>query len=191
MPWQEFDGEYVRRLIENDPNTERHFCDYFGELMEVKLRARVRSPQLREDIVQETFLRVLTFLRKSGGLEHPERLGAFVNTVCHNVLMEHFRSEKRLGERIGVLNGAGSFAADGESNLVTEQRVRCVSKALAQLPVKDQLILRALFLEDKDKDALCLEMNVDREYLRVLVHRAKAKFRDGFQKVRGSKWFLF
>lgn len=191
MPWQEFDDEYVRRLTGNDPATERHFGDYFGELMQVKLRNRVRSPQLREDIVQETFLRVLAFLRKSGGLEHPERLGAFVNTVCHNVLMEHFRTERRMAEGPGQLYEPAGFMADGESTLATEQRVKCVGKVLAQLPSKDRQILKALFLEEKDKDAVCQEMNVDREYLRVLLHRAKARFRESFEKVRGSRWYLF
>ena len=42
-----------------------------------------------EDIRQETFLRVLVTLRRKHGLEHPERLGAFVNSVCNNVFLEY------------------------------------------------------------------------------------------------------
>ena len=39
-----------------------------------------------EDARQETFVRVLTTLKQRGGLDRPETLGAFVNSVCNNVL---------------------------------------------------------------------------------------------------------
>src|SRR5437899_882321 len=58
-----FDAEYVRRLTGGDPNVEQHFYAYFGELLHIKLRGKVRSPQLIEDVRQETFLRVLRNLR--------------------------------------------------------------------------------------------------------------------------------
>src|SRR5947209_17619757 len=92
-----FDEEYVRRLAARDPFVEQHFCQYFGDLLLIKLRGRVRSPQLIEDIRQETFLRVLKNLRKSG-IDHPERLGAYVLAVCNNIMLESFRSEGRFCE---------------------------------------------------------------------------------------------
>jgi RNA polymerase sigma-70 factor, ECF subfamily len=42
--------------------------------------------------------------------------------------------------------------------------------------------LRAIFLEDKEKDQVCLEFGVDRDYLRVLLHRAKHNFRVFYEK---------
>jgi RNA polymerase sigma-70 factor (ECF subfamily) len=40
--------------------------------------------------------------------------------------------------------------------------------------------LRWLFFEERDKDEICRELNVDRGYLRVLLHRAKVRFRERF-----------
>jgi hypothetical protein len=40
--------------------------------------------------------------------------------------------------------------------------------------------------EGRDKDEVCRELNVDRGYLRVLLHRAKARFRTGFMKGEAS-----
>src|SRR5437016_14087523 len=82
-----FDEQYARRLQNGDPDTQRHFVNYFGELILIKGRARFIPRDVIDDIRQETFLRVLSTLRK-GGLEHPERLGAFVNSVRNNVLLE-------------------------------------------------------------------------------------------------------
>jgi len=38
------------------------------------------------------------------------------------------------------------------------------------------------FLEEKGKDEICKDFGVDREYLRVLLHRAKERFRLSFQQ---------
>src|SRR5216683_4619712 len=58
-----FDQSYVTRLTNGDAETERHFTRYFGDLLAIKLRARLRSSHLVEDARQETFLRVLNVLR--------------------------------------------------------------------------------------------------------------------------------
>jgi RNA polymerase sigma-70 factor (ECF subfamily) len=47
---------------------------------------------------------------------------------------------------------------------------------LAKLSGKDRNILHAVFFEQRDKDEVCRELGVSREYLRVLLHRAKQQF---------------
>ena len=90
-----FDSDYVRRLVAGDPDTERHFTDYFGDLLTLKLRSRLRSAAQVEDARQETFVRVLTTLKQKRALATPESLGAFVNGVCNNVLLETYRGAGR------------------------------------------------------------------------------------------------
>src|SRR5689334_11865664 len=120
-----FDQEYVRLLTERDPETERHFVSYFSELIRIKLRSKLRSPQLIEEIRQETFLRVLNTLRR-GALQSPERLGAFVNTVCNNVMMEAIRAEARTRPFPDEDFDTPDTRVDVETELVTEERKRMV-----------------------------------------------------------------
>lgn len=175
-----FDGGYVQRLIAEDPETERHFTEYFGDLLSLKLRSRLRSAALVEDARQETFVRVLTALKKKGSLATPESLGAFVNSVCNNVLLETYRSAKRT---IALDDEPDEPETDEPSVewrvLKTEERVK-VREALAALPQKDRDLIRWLFFEERSKDDVCRELNVDRDYLRVLFHRAKQRFRELF-----------
>src|SRR4051794_8984569 len=67
-----FDADYLDRLANGDAAIERHFSLYFGDLLSLKLRVRIRSAQLVEDIRQETLLRVLQIVR-TRGVDHPER----------------------------------------------------------------------------------------------------------------------
>jgi RNA polymerase sigma-70 factor (ECF subfamily) len=176
VEFERFDEHYVNRLTAGDPGTERHFVSYFGRLIRFKLRSKVRSPELIDEICQETFLRVLTTLRRKGGLLHPERLGAFVNTVCNNVMMESFRSETHTTPLPQDFD-APDTETDVESVLVTQDRKKMVETILADLPEKQRDLLRMIFLEEKDKSEVCEQLNVNREYLRTLVHRAKSCFK--------------
>jgi RNA polymerase sigma-70 factor (ECF subfamily) len=189
-----FDEAYFRRLRDREPLTESHFVAYFSDLLHIKLRARFISSQAIEDITQETFMRVLKALRSETGIREPERLGAFVNSVCNNVLMEFYRSSSRTEQADENTPEPPDRTIDLEGFLVTKQTCQHVRKVLQQLPAKDKRLLRALFLEDKDKDEICREFGVDRDYFRVLLHRAKESFKAMYRKsaqAAGGKALLF
>jgi RNA polymerase sigma-70 factor (ECF subfamily) len=172
-----FDEAYLKRLREGEPSTESHFVAYFSHLLHLKLRARYLSSEVVEDLRQETFTRVIRTLRSDGGIRQPDRLGAFVNSVCNHVLLEHYRS----GSKSVALDPAHSEIPDKILNLenvaISHETSSHVRKVLAQLPERDQSILRAIFLEEQPKDDVCRDFGVTRDYLRVLVYRAKEKFR--------------
>ena len=168
-----FNGEYVRRLSDGDPDVERHFIEYFSGLLLVKLRYRLQSDQEVEDLRQEVFLRVLCALRGGSGVQQPERLGAFVYAVCNNVVLEHLRTKRRADQFTDDMPEPRQPNADLERDMVSEENVQQVRALISELPTKDRSILRAVFLEEKNKDEVCREFGVGRDYLRVLLHRAK------------------
>lgn len=171
-----FTREYVERLREGDPSTELHFVTYFDQLLRIKLRARMLASETVEDLRQETYIRVFVKLR-ADGIRQPERLGAFVNSTCNNVLMEFYRSSSRTSPWDDSYLEMPDHAVDTEGVLITKQMKQRVRQVIGELPKKDRDLLRALFLEEKDKDEVCKQFGVDRDYFRVLLHRAKDKFR--------------
>ena len=171
-----FDHEYVRRLSEGDLETERHFASYFSPLLSIKLRQRLRSDQEVNDLRQEVFLRVLQCLRKGAGVQQPERLGAFVNAVCNNVVLEHFRSFGRL-QSWDESTDVRRSDADPENQILVDESHAHVRTLLRELPARDREVLNAIFLEERNKDVVCKEFGVGREYLRVILHRARTRLR--------------
>ncbi len=182
MEFFDFDKEYYRRLQDRDPQTENHFVGYFGNLMRIKLRSRLSSRQAIEDIQQETFARVLTAVRSEAGIREPERLGAFVNSVCNNVLLEFYRASSRNPEEKENAPELADPGIDLDGFLASKETCATVRSVLQRLPEKDTLLLRAIFLEEEDKDQVCRELGVERDYLRVLLHRAKQSFRALYEK---------
>lgn len=175
---QAFDAAYVENLCSGDRPTQEHFVAYFTELLRLKLRSRLQSSHAIDDVCQETFARVYSVLRRDHGLRQPERLGAFVNTVCNNVLMEQYRSSSR-SEELPELPATGMDALEIVAGRQIKAKVR---EILLGLPARDRELLKAVFLDERDRDEVSRELGVDREYLRVLLHRAKQEFKVEYVK---------
>jgi len=178
-----FTREYVERLREGDPLTEQHFVAYFDQLLRIKLRARMLASETVEDLRQETYIRVLVKVRK-GEVRQPERFGAFVNSICNNVLMEFYRACSKTSPWNDSYLELPDHAVDTEGLLVTKQSKERVRHLIEDLPKKDRDLLCAYFLDEKEKDEVCVQFGVDRDYFRVLLHRAKDKFRVLYEKDR-------
>jgi len=182
-----FDESYLQRLRGGDFPTEQHFVDYFGQLLRIKLRSRLRSSQTVDDIRQETFVRVLKAVR-TGGVRSAEGLGSFVNSICNNVLQEHYRSSARsVSSQDDTPLDPPDTSIDLDGMLVAKQTREQVRHTLSMLSEKDRRLLRAIFFEEKDKDEICTDFGVDRDYLRVLLHRAKQSFRTLYEQAEQRK----
>lgn len=172
-----FDIAYITRLRNREPETEAHFAGYFRRPLLLKARRRLRSPDLVADACQETLLRTLEFLRSSKRLDHPERLPAFVGAICQNVTMEMVRSQNRYSQISGNDQERAGTRGDPHLHLITEERKALVREILAELPERDQDLLRCAFLREMDKAELCRLFGVNEAYLRVLLYRARIHFK--------------
>ena len=182
MEFFAFNEAYVDRLRDGDVPTEHHFVAYFEQLLRIKLRARRLPSDRVEDLRQETFIRVIAAVRREGGVRQPERFGSFVNSICNNVLLEYYRSSAKTQPTEDAQMDIPDKILDLEGMLVTKQAAERVRQILDEMPRRDRHLLRAIFLEEKEKDAVCREFGVDRDYLRVLLHRAKEKFKALYEK---------
>jgi len=175
-----FDSGYLERLAAGDAAAEEHFHEYFGELIFIKLRSRQLPGHVIDDIRQETFLRVFQALRKDG-IRQPERIGAFVNSVCNNVLLEFHRSGSRT-TLTDTTPDAPDDSGNSERRLIERERRARVRDILAQMPKKNQRLLTAVFIDERPVEEVCGEFGVDRNYLRVLLFRARTQLKEAVRK---------
>jgi RNA polymerase sigma-70 factor, ECF subfamily len=131
---------------------------------------------------QETFARVFTSLQKESALRQPDRLGAFVNTVCNNVLFEHYRRSSR-SQPLDEENQPECISSGDVMREVAANQLKTkVREILLDMPVRDRALLKAVFIDEKDRDEVCREFGIDREYLRVLLFRARQDFKAEYVK---------
>ncbi len=187
FPYFLFDENYLRALQDRDPETENHLVASFYKAIQAKLQSRLRWPELVQDARQETFLRVFTYFRSGKTLANPASLPGFVHGVCHNVALEFLRSHTRHDQMAENVPEPVDTSSNPEGQMVTAERKQIVRKLLGELPVKDRELLRRVLLEEEDKDAVSKELGVDRNYLRVLLYRARLRFKAALVESQSPK----
>jgi RNA polymerase sigma-70 factor, ECF subfamily len=167
-----FDSEYLERLKARDRGTQEHFASYFNRLVAIKLRGQGIYGSQMDDLRQDTLIRALKSIYV-GKIDSPASLPAFVFGVCSNVIKEFIR-----GEITSRVRDTSEFPDLPDSRYSADDSVRhqevrkSVTLVMKSLPEKDRAILNAVFIAENDKDAICQEHGITRDYLRVLLHRS-------------------
>jgi RNA polymerase sigma-70 factor, ECF subfamily len=148
------------------------------EQYRLKLRYKVSyhlggfCPDL-DDVVQETLVRFVTAL-KDNKIHNPGNVGAFLSGVCNNVILEYRRRLWREGPPEPEAT-AVTPTIPPEADALELRDV--VHSTLSQMSDRDCELLRAFFLEEKDKDEICRLTGLSDTQFRVALFRAKDRFR--------------
>jgi RNA polymerase sigma-70 factor (ECF subfamily) len=180
----EFDESYLRALEGRDEAAENQLISSLGPRIRMVLRSHIRSWDRTLDAYQETFLRVFTYLRSGKTLDSPSSLPGFVLAVSRNVAFEHLRSYSRQDQFPEEMADPVDTAPGLEDKVVTEERKQIVRRVLSELNQRDRDLL-CLLLEDEDPKKLCRDFGVDRSYLRVLLYRARLRFKKALERHPG------
>jgi RNA polymerase sigma-70 factor (ECF subfamily) len=126
-----------------------------------------------DDLVQESLVRFFRAEQRHL-IRNTEEFGAFLNGVCRNVILEYRRRMRReppIDPDVPIPD-AGS-RPDAE---IFEMR-DAIDNSLMELAERDRAILRALYLEGREKDDICREWGMSDAQFRVVLFRAKERFR--------------
>ena len=154
----------------NEPSLER---------LRLKLRYKVlyhvghNCPDV-DDLVQETLTRFIRAGQQSQIRNSAEEFGAFVNGVCRNVILEYRRKMRRepLADPDIPVKDHG-IRPEAE---IFEMR-QAIDRGLGELAERDRIILRRLYLEGREKEDICKEWDMTDAQFRVVLFRAKERFR--------------
>jgi len=129
-----------------------------------------------DDLVQETLARFFRAEQRHQ-IRNTEEVGAFLNGVCRNVILEYRRRIKREPtiDPEMTIPDAG-VRPDAEIFELRES----IDNGLKELAERDRAILRSLYLEGKEKEEICKEWDMTDAQFRVVLFRAKERFRRAY-----------
>lgn len=179
----QFNADYLDRLRAGDSETAQHFYSYFSRYLTQRLRRHAHAAFSIEDIQQDTFTRVLRAIRNPGSIKCPERFGGFVMGVCQNVLHEYLRKER--WESSEGNDHHRDNRPDPETLASTSQLHERVMQTLLTMSTADRQLLCLAFIDEKSHEEISRELNVKRSYARVLLFRARSRFRLRLAEVIG------
>jgi RNA polymerase sigma-70 factor, ECF subfamily len=129
-----------------------------------------------DDLVQETLVRFFRADQRKV-IRNTEELGAFLNGVCRNVILEYRRRVRRepaIDPDVPMPDNGIRPEAD------TLELRDAIDSGLRELAERDRMILRSLYLEGKEKEAICKDWGMSDAQFRVVLFRAKERFRRAY-----------
>jgi RNA polymerase sigma-70 factor (ECF subfamily) len=181
VQFHNFDRDYLERLKARDFQTQEHFVAYFNDFTRLKFSKRMRSTSDVEDARQDTFVRFFTLLQKDG-VREPGRIGELVNGICNMILLEYFRRKTHniTSDNEEAMANIPDTATNAVDLITIQELRRMTHETLDELREKDRRVLREVVLEERNKDEVCRDYNIERQNLRVLLHRAKKSFKSKY-----------
>jgi RNA polymerase sigma-70 factor (ECF subfamily) len=127
-----------------------------------------------DDIVQETLARFTVSVREERIL-NPVAIGAFVNGICRNVILEYRRRAMREDPMPELVREPESASIGDADHFELRE---AIARGLEQLSERDARVLRSFYLEEKSKEEILSESGMTDQNFRVVLCRAKERFRE-------------
>ncbi len=176
----DFDIETVLSAIAaGEPAAETSLVRQYSRGLLLMLTQRCGDVELAADIHQDTFMVVLTRLRKQP-LDNPKQVKAFIHTTAVNLFINHYRKEKRRntwGDDDAV-DAAVDPMPDQVTRLEKKDTAELVHTVINELPGnRDRKILWLYFIDELEKPGICAQLDLSTEHFDRVLYRAKQRLR--------------
>lgn len=174
------DATLVARIRSGDPDAEAELAHRFGPRMRALCLARTRRPDLAGDLAQDAMIALLLELRR-GALREPSALPAFAAGIARNIVRSEHRSSTRQDARSLDMDVVQASAEQDDIRRLD------VERALDQLPVADQQVLRLILVEGCKPADLAARLRISADAARTRKLRAQRRLMEVFGPSAASR----
>lgn len=182
------DKELIQGMLHREEAAFNEFfrC-YFPRIYRFALTRLDNDAQAAEEIVQSTLIRAIRNLK---GYRGEAALFTWVCQICRNQISDYFRSARRLGSRVAMIEDSPEIRAALESLAAPsreqpQQRYRdaeisrLVRVVLDTLPGRYGSALELKYIDGLSVEQIGLRLSISATAAQSLLARARAAFKDG------------
>ncbi len=172
--------DLVRRIAAGDPAAEEELVARYSRGLLCLLRRLGASPELAEDLHQETFRILLERLRRRG-LDDPAGLAAFLRGTARNLAVAERRKTARRKTDADPegLDRATHPAPSQLAAVLHEEEAETVRRLIHELPTdRDRQLLFRFYVAEEDKATICADLALDSLHFNRVLFRARQRFRE-------------
>jgi RNA polymerase sigma factor (sigma-70 family) len=176
------DKDLVRLYQKGNQQAMSELVDRYKQRIHSTIFFLVRNQELTEDLFQETFIKIITSLRKNQYGEQGKFL-PWALRIAHNLVIDHFRKEKLMplqhdGEDYSVFDFMPSKSRNVVEQIIHDEKIAYVRGLLEKLPFEQRevVILRHYANLSFKEISKMLDININTALGRM--HYAVLKMRE-------------
>ena len=156
---------------------------FYAPTLQFILHRRYLDPQLREDVFQDTFIKVIENLRNSR-IAKPSALAAYIRSTAVNLAHEFIRDEVRrrpIADTIMVDQIADTSPGQLEI-LQNDQIATFVREMIDELATdRDREVLVRFYLDGDNKELICQQLGLQPIHFDRVLYRARQRLKQKVQ----------
>lgn len=179
------DEDLVHRFLGGDETAFEELFQRHSPWVFRRCLAMVGCWEDAEDLTQEVFL---TVYQKLGSFRGEASFRLWLGRICNHRCVDFLRRRER--ERQGRRRYEQSLTlprAEDSNPEVSSSEEGKVQRALASLPEGDRLVLTLHYLEERSYTEIAQELGWSVGRVKVRVHRARERFRQAYERLRGNQ----
>lgn len=141
------------------------------------VQATIRDDWAADDLVQETFLRVMD---KVDTLKEPSSLRAWIYRIALNLCRDYLRSRSRRGREAGsqaewdqLLDAMPAPCSSAETALARHQMNACMQHKIKMLPQSQRTVLCLFDVNGLSQQEIAEVLDISVQNVKVRLHRAR------------------
>lgn len=191
-------ADLAERIQAGDRAAEAALVTRFSRGLMLMLRHLAGDAALAEDLHQDTLALVIEKIRR-GEVREPERLAGFIRSTARNL----FIADRRKAARYITLDAGGDdegaqpaprLAATGPAGLdqvLADDEARQVRRLLGELRFdRDRQLLIRFYLADEGRDEICAALGIEPERFNQVLHRARERLRELWERAEKRRRFF-
>ncbi|MEM7135495.1 MAG: sigma-70 family RNA polymerase sigma factor [Myxococcota bacterium] len=174
----------MNAYVDGDDAAFRLLFERYAPILLRLTRRHLRSDELAEEIVQQTFFRLHG---ARNDFRRGSKLRPWVMTIAMNLVREHWRRKKR--RKMTTLEVETQAAPEAEfMPIEMRQRSALLHEALAQLPISQKEVVELHWFQEKPYAEVAEIIGTTEGAVRVRAHRAYATLKQLLvSEIRGDE----
>ena len=172
--------DLVRRIAAGDASAEGELVQRYSRGLGYMLRRLGATPELADDLHQETFRIVLERLRRRE-LDDPAGLAGFLRGTARNLMIAERRktARRRTDADEEELAQAVHPARSQLSAVLLDEEAETVRRLIRELPTdRDRQLLLRYYVGEEAKERLCSDLGLDSLHFNRVLFRARQRFKE-------------
>ncbi len=150
------------------------FIQYKDELL-VVLRSRLHDADLAEDMLQDVFLRLMTYQ----DILREETVKSFIFTIANNMVLDHYRHQAIIRRVHGDIKETASVAFDGTfQKVVCDNIASMEEKVVGNLSNMQQKVYRMARFDEKTSQEIALELGLSSRTVESHLYSSRKEVRN-------------
>lgn len=177
-------ADLARRIAAGETAAEAELVQRYSRGLLYLLRRLGASPDLADDLHQETFRIVLERLRGKG-IDDPAGLAAFLRATARNLLIaERRKTARRRTEADDEELARTEYPAPSQlSAVLLDEEAETVRRLISELPTdRDRQILLRFYVAEEEKETICADLGLDSLHFNRVLFRARQRFKEIFRQ---------